>query len=173
MSAPEQHPWDPFLAAEAEGREPAADAELAALLGSLLPRLAPAPGFAARVMARLPRRRSRWSHPAVRFGLAAALAAAAVSVALVTPTLGALLGLLGPAGAFGLAVGGFAEVATRFADGLASWQPAGVVARALGRALLEPRLAVLLLAQMIVAALALRGLAAVAATERSSSHVTP
>lgn len=165
-------PWSRFLAAEAGEREAEAEAALAELFRAL-PERRPRPGFADRVMLRVARRRSGFARPGVRFALAAALVAVAVSVALVAPVLAPLAGLIGPGGVIAFAVEGLTRLATRFAEGLATWAPLATAGRALGRALLEPRLAGLLVGQFLIAAFALRGLAGVVSAQRSSVHVAP
>lgn len=163
-------PWTRYLAAEAEGRDAEAEAALAELF-RVLPERRPRTGFADRVMLRLAVRPSWFARPAVRFALAAAMVAVAVSAALLVPLLAPLAGLIGPGGAIGFAVEGLTRLVTRFAEGLAAWAPLATVGRALGRALLEPRLAALVGVQFLIAALALRGLAGVVSTQRSSVHV--
>ncbi|KAB2957115.1 MAG: hypothetical protein F9K18_12930 [Thermoanaerobaculia bacterium] len=163
-------PWSRFLAAEAGGRDAEAEAALAELFRAL-PERRPRPGFADRVMLRVAVRPGWFARPAVRFALAATLVALAVSAALLVPLLAPLAGLIGPGGALGFAVEGLSRIATRFAEGLAAWAPLATVGRALGRALLEPRLAGLLVVQFLIAALALRGLAGVVSAQRSTVHV--
>jgi hypothetical protein len=163
-------PWSRFLAAEAGQRDAEAEAALAELFRAL-PERRPRPGFPSRVMLRLAGRPSWFARPAVRLGLAAALVAVAISGALLIPLLAPLAGLIGPGGAIGFAVEGFVRLATRFAEGLAAWAPLATAARAVGTALLEPRVAGLLVLQFLIAALALRGLVGVVSAQRSSVHV--
>ena len=162
-------PWSRYLAAEAGQREPEAEAALAELFRAL-PGRRPRPGFPDRVLLRLAARPGWSAHPAARLALAAALVVVAISAALLLPLVAPLAGLIGPGGAIGLAVEGFIGLATRFAEGLAAWSPLATAARAVGRALLEPRLAGLLVLQFLIAALALRGLVGVVSAQRSSVH---
>ncbi|MBP1642155.1 MAG: hypothetical protein H6Q03_824 [Acidobacteria bacterium] len=162
-------PWSRFLAAEAGQRESEAEAALAELFRAL-PGRRPRPGFSDRVLLRLAARPSWFARPAARLALAAALVVVAISAALLLPLVAPLAGLIGPGGAIGFVVEGFVGLATRFADGLAAWSPLATAARAVGRALLEPRLAGLLVLQFLIAALALRGLVGVVSAQRSSAH---
>ena len=171
-----QHPpaWSRFLDAEGAGRDDAAEAALAELFREL-PERRPRPGFAARVMARVVAREARrpsWlARPAARFAVAAAAVALAVSSALLVPLIGPLARLVGPAGAVGLLASGSAGLASRFAAGLSAWEPVTTAARALGLALLDPRVAGLLSIQLLIAALALRGLVGIVSAQRSHVHV--
>jgi hypothetical protein len=140
-------------------------------LFSGLPRLQPAPGFAARVMARLEPRRSWLSLPAVRAALVAALVVMAVSAALLPPLVGPLTTLIRPSGAPALVIAGFTALTIRVAEGIAAWIPIESAARVCGRLLLEPRLLLLLVLQFAIAALALRGLVRIVASQRSFVHV--
>lgn len=160
--------WLRFLAAEAAGRDDEADAALATLFAAA-PAPVPAAGFADRVLARLVRR-SPFAHPGSRLGLAAALALAALSSALLAPMLLPLARLVSLAD---LVEGGsslFAEVAVRLASGLAGWGSVGQIVATVGRALLEPATLPFVLTQFAVAALALRGLVRIARLQRSSNH---
>lgn len=166
--------WDRFLAAEAEGREDAAEAALAELFREL-PERRPRPGFAARVMTTIAageaRRRGWLARPAVRVALAAAALAVAVSAALLVPMIGPVARWIGPGGAVELLIGALAGLATRFAAGLTAWGPLAAAARALGLALLDPRMAGLLFVQLLIATLALRGLVGIVSAQRSHVHV--
>jgi hypothetical protein len=166
--------WDRFLEAEGEGQDAAAEAALAELFREL-PERRPRSGFPARVMARVAaveaRRRSWLARPAARIALAAAALAVAVSSALLLPMVGPLARWVGPGGAVELFVTGLIGLATRFAGGLAAWSPLVTAARALGLALLEPRLAGLMFFQLLVAALALRALVGIVSAQRSHVHV--
>lgn len=147
----------------------AIERELVELFRSL-PAVAPRAGFADRVMARVARP-SWFAQPAVRLLVAAAVAFAALSTALLLPTAGAVAGWIGPAGAVALVTDGLADVTVRFAAGLAAWEPLAAVGRAVARVLALPRVAFLVFAQFALAALALRGLAALAASTRRTAHV--
>ena len=168
--------WSRFLAAEGDGRDAAAEAALAELFREL-PERRPRPGFAGRVMARVAaaqaRQRSWLARPAARIAIGAAAVAAAVSSALLLPLIGPLARWVGPGGAIEMFIGGLVGVATRFAAGLAAWEPLATTARALGLALLEPRMAALLFLQLLVAALALRALVGIVSAQRSHVHVAP
>lgn len=169
MDADEQRrAWQRFLAAEEAGRPDQAEEQLFELFRAL-PRPAPSAGFAGRVMARVGRRRV-FARPAVRFGLAAALVACFLGAALLLPMVPAVAGLLSP----GSVVAGFAEalasIAGRFAAGVAFWHQAGDAARALGHVVVQPPIFVLVAAQLMVAALALRALTRLAVSQRSSDH---
>ena len=166
---PSPEAWPRYLAAEAAGREDAAEAALAELFRGL-PVLGPAAGFADRLMARIAPRHSWFSRPAARASLAAALVAAALSIAVVGPLVGPLAALIGPGGFLELLIGGFSALVGRFASGLAAWSPFVSAARGLGHVLSEPLLVALLGAQFLVSALALRGLAGLASPARSSIH---
>jgi hypothetical protein len=152
------------------GPDPGAEAAWAALFAEL-PRLRPSAGFASRVVARLPRRRSWLAFPAVRAALVAALAVMAVSAAVLLPLLGPVASLVRPTGFPGLVIAGFTALTTRFATGLAAWIPIESAARVCGRLLLEPRLLLLLVVQFAIAVLALRGLVRIVASQRSYVHV--
>jgi len=162
--------WSRYLDAEASGSSEAAEAALAELFRAL-PRPAPAAGFAARVMARVARRRSPFALPVVRFGLAASLVAAALGALLIVPMLPGLLGLVEPGSVVSAFVRSLSAATARLAAGAALWQDAAAVGRALGRAVLYPRLPVLFVAQFVIAAAALRALAALASPKRSTHHV--
>ena len=159
-----------FLAAQADGRDDAAEAALGELCRDLAVRR-PAAGFADRLLARLPQRRTWLARPAVRAALAAALVAAALSIAVVGPLVGPVASLVGPGGFLELMIGGFSAIVGRFASGLAAWSPLVSTARGLGLVLAEPRLVALLCLPLIVSALALRGLAGLASSTRSTLHV--
>jgi len=171
MNRPDPDPWRSFLEAESGGLPEAADRALAELF-SELPRPRPSAGFAARVMARVGRR-SLFANPAVRFGLAAALVAVALGAGLLAPAIAPLAGLIGPAGALHLLVDSFANVATRLGHGLELWQTLASAGRSLREAALHPPILVLLVLQLVIAAGALRALAALAVPKRSSAHVAP
>jgi len=170
MKRTEPGAWSRFLDADREGRDGESEAALRELFREL-PDLRPAPGFAARVMARLPRRRSLFAHPAARLALAAALVAAAISGGLLLPALLPIASWIGPGGFIELVLAGFLALLDRFVAGLALWEPVGVALRAIGRALVEPRLLALLLSQFLLAAAALRGLVGLSRRQRSSLHV--
>ena len=168
---PTPNPWRDFLEAESGGRPELAERALADLFAEL-PRPRPVAGFAARVMARVARR-SLFARPVVRFGLAAALVAVALGAGLLAPTVGPLAGLIGPAGVLHLLVESFATLAVRFGHGIEIWQTLASAARSLGEAALHPPVLFLLVLQLVIAAGALRALAALAVPERSSAHVSP
>ncbi|KAB2963953.1 MAG: hypothetical protein F9K18_07995 [Thermoanaerobaculia bacterium] len=155
-------PAEPF-------RLPADERQLAALFRAL-PERRPRTGFADRVLARLASP-SLFARPAVRALLAAAGVVVALSAALLLPAAGFLATRVGPAGAIGFVTGSFAELAVRFASGLAFWEPLAVTARAFARALGEPRLIALLLAHFLIATAALRGLVALSTASRRTRHV--
>lgn len=179
-------PFDPPSSAAADLRKAAAERRrlLAALeaasafddeaagrdLFRALPRLRPASGFADRVLQRLAPR-AWWNRSWVRGGLAAAMAAAALTIALLGPLALPIVSWIGPGGAIDFVVGGFADLIGRFAAGLAAWGPLASAARALGRGLAEPRLFALLCTQFLISALALRGLAGLSSSRRSPVHV--
>jgi hypothetical protein len=154
--------------APGSGAEPI-ERELVALFRSL-PEVRPRAGFADRVMARISRP-SWFARPAVRILVAAAVAFAALSAALLLPAAGAVVGWIGPGGAVAFVTDGFADLAVRFASGLAAWEPLSAIGRAVARVVALPRVAVLVFAQFAIAALALRGLAALAASTRRTAHV--
>lgn len=135
-----------------------------------LPAVRPRAGFADRVMARVARP-SWFARPAVRLLVAAAVAFAALSTALLLPTAGAVASWVGPSGAIALVTDGFADLTVRFAAGLAAWKPLADVGRAVARVVALPRVAFLVFTQFAIAALALRGLAALAASTRRTAHV--
>lgn len=165
---PTSEAWLRFLAAEEAGREAEAETALAALFAAL-PAPAPRPGFAGRVMARIAPR-SLFAHPSFRFGVAAALALAALSTALLAPMVVPLAGLVSLADLIGGGSRLLAAAAVRFASVLAGWESIGQIAAAVGRALVAPETLPFVLAQFAVAALALRGLVRIARLQRSSNH---
>ena len=160
--------WSRFLAAEAAGRTDEAEAALAAWF-AVAPRPAPGPGFAGRVMARIARR-SLFARRPVRLGLAAALALAALSAALLAPMALPLAGLVGVSEVIRLGTGAFARLAVLVASGLSGWEMLAEVAGAVGRALVAPAALPFVAAQFAVAALALRGLLHLASYRRRSNH---
>lgn len=163
--------WRRFREAEAAGRPADADLALRELFLSL-PRLAPSPGFADRVLARIARRPSIFALPAVRFGLAASLLVAALGAVLIAPMALPLAGLVGPGGVISAAISGLAGLGVRAASGLATWSSLSSVAGAIGRVALHPPILALLLLQFAIAAVALRGLVALAPSTRSSHHAS-
>jgi hypothetical protein len=165
---PTSDAWLRFLAAERAGRDEEAEAALAALFAAV-PSPSPRPGFAGRVMARIAPR-SVFAHPGSRFGVAAALALAALSAALLAPMLLPLAGLVSLADLIGGGSRLLAAVAVRVASVLAGWESVGQVVAAVGRALLAPETLPFVLAQFAVAALALRALVRIARLQRSSNH---
>ncbi len=167
---PEIDSWRRFRAAEAAGREAEADLALRELFLAL-PRLAPAGGFADRVLARV-RRPSVFARPAVRFGLAAALLVAALGAALVAPMALPLAGLVGPGSVLSLAIRGVAGLSVRAASGLATWGSLVGAVEVVGRAMLHPSVFALLLLQFALAAAALRGLRALVPSTRSARHAS-
>jgi hypothetical protein len=161
-----------FLEATRDGRDEAAERELAALFREL-PRPRPSAGFAARVLARLPKARpSIFARPAARWTLGATTAAAALAAGLLLPAVGPLVGLVGPAGALHLFVVSFADLVAQLAHGLALWSSIASVTRTLRETVLHPEVLSLLVLQLALAATALRALAALALPERSRSHVS-
>lgn len=162
--------WQRFLDAERDGRSDQADLALGELFREL-PRPSPSAGFAVRVMARLARR-SPFARPAVRFGLAAALVVAALAAGLAAPVLGALAGLVGPAGALHLLIDAATGLVVRIGHGFEVWQTVASAARSLGTAVLHPPVLLLLVLQLAIAAAALRALADLAISKRSSSHAS-
>lgn len=160
--------WLRFLAAEAAGREAEAEAALAALFAAA-PTPAPPAGFAERVMARIAPR-SLFAHPGSRLGLAAALLLAALSAALLAPMLLPLARLVSLADLIGAGTRLLAGVTVRVASALAGWESIGQVVAAVGRAMLAPATLPFVLAQFVVATLALRGLFRIARLQRSSNH---
>lgn len=165
---PTETRYRPFARPGAPGGEPI-ERELVELFRSL-PEVRPRAGFADRVMARVARP-SWFARPAVRFLVAAVVAVAALSAALLLPAAGAVAGWIGAGGAVSFVTDGFADLAVRFASGLAVWEPMTAVGRAVARVLALPRVAFLVFAQFAIAALALRGLAALAASTRRTAHV--
>jgi len=167
---PEIESWRRFREAEAAGR--AADADLALReLFLALPRLAPASGFAGRVLARV-RRPSVFARPGVRYGLAAALVIAALSVALLAPMALPLAGLIGPGSVVSLVIRGVAGLSVRAASGLAIWGSLAGAVQVVGRAMFHPPVLALLLLQFALAAAALRGLRALVPSTRSARHAS-
>lgn len=162
--------WERFLAAEAAGRTDEAEAALAALFAAAPP-VGPSPGFADRVMARIavvPR--SIFARPLVRFALAASLLLAALSSALLAPALLPLARLVSLADLAGAGTRALGAVAVRFAAGVSLWERTAEVLATVGRALTAPSSLLFVLAQFVVAALALRGLVRLTRERRSSSH---
>jgi hypothetical protein len=167
---PRSDSWRRYLEAELSGRD--ADAEVAlAELFTALPRHLPAAGFAVRVLARTALRRSPFSRRSIRWSLAAALLVAAAGAGLVAPMVPELARLVGP----GELVAGFVSVvgtlALRVASGFALWQPIVDTASTLARAIGNPVVLSLLLMFLLLAATALRGLAALAG-KGSPVHVS-
>jgi hypothetical protein len=160
--------WSRFLAAEAAGRADEAEAALAAWFAAT-PRPAPASGFAGRVMARLAQR-SLFARRPVRLGVAAALALAALSAALVAPMVLPLAGLVSVSDLVRLGSGAFARLAVFVASGLSGWELLAGVVGAVGRALLAPAALPFVAAQFAVATLALGGLLRLASHSRRSNH---
>lgn len=161
--------WRRFLAAEAAGRAEEAEAALAALF-ALAPSPAPAVGFADRVLAEITRR-SLFARRSVRLGLAASLALAALSAALLAPMALPLLRLLSFGELVHAGTGAIAGLAAHVAAGLSVWETVSEIVGAVGRALVRPASLPFLILQFAVAALALRGLAHVAGFRRSLRHV--
>lgn len=164
--------WRRYLEAELSGRDGDAEIELAELF-TALPRLRPAGGFADRVLARAlgaGAERSLFARRGARWSLAAALLVAALSAGLVGPMLPALSRLVGP----GELLAGLVELvsngAVRFASGVALWQPVAETVATLARATANPTVLALLTLHLLLAALALRGLTALAA-QGSTRHV--
>jgi hypothetical protein len=164
--------WRRFLAADAAGRDSEAELELAQLFAAL-PALRPAAGFADRVLAAAlagAARRSPFARRAVRWSLAVALLVAAAGAGLLAPMLPGLSRLVGP----GELVGGLVELLSsatvRFAAGVALWQPIAGAAESLTRVVANPAVLSLLALHLLLAALALKGLAALA-TQGSTRHV--
>lgn len=170
MNRHRPEPWQRFLDAERDGRSGEADHALAELLREL-PRPRPAAGFAARVMARVARR-SVFARPAVRFGLAAALVAVALTAGLALPAIGPLAGLIGPAGVLHLLVDSATDLTIRVGHGLEIWQTLAAAARSVGAVALHPPVLFLLVLQLAIAAAALYALAGLAVPKRSSSHAS-
>jgi hypothetical protein len=165
---PEIASWRRFLEAERAGQGEVAERALAALFRAL-PAPGPGPGFAARVLARIARP-SLFARPAVRFGLAASLLAAALGTALLLPMLPGLAALAGPASLLGAGIEGLSFLTVRVASGLAQWLSVADAGLAVGRALRHPQIVSVVLAHFLVALAALRGLAALAFSQRSSRH---
>lgn len=144
------------------------DERLFALFAGL-PRLQPGAGFVDRVMAALPHRSwldSRWS----RVALAAAMLAVALTSALALPAAISLLRLAGPATILGYWIGGVSDLFAAIGESLSAFERLAGVGRALAKALAEPRALALLLANILLAAGAFRGLVALT-PKRSSAHV--
>jgi hypothetical protein len=167
---PEIDSWRRFRDAEAAGRDVEADLALRELFFAL-PRLGPTSGFAGRVMARIARP-SIFARREVRFGLAAALVVAALSVALLAPMALPLAGLIGPGSVLSLAIRGVAGLSVRAASGLAIWGSLAGAVQVVGRALLHPSVLALLVLQFALAAAALRGLRALVPSTRSAHHAS-
>lgn len=143
------------------------DERLFALFAGL-PRLAPGAGFVDRVMSVLPRRSwldSGWT----RFSLAAAMLAVALTSALVLPAAISLLRLAGPATILGYWIGGVSDLFAAIGESLSAFDRLAGVGRALAKGLAEPRALALLLANILLAAGAFRGLVALS-PKRSTSH---
>jgi hypothetical protein len=169
---PRSDSWRRYLEAELSGRDSEAEVVLAELF-TALPRHSPAAGFAARVVARAietSSRRSLFAARAIRWSLAAALLVAAVGAGLVAPMVPELTRLVGP----GRVVAGFValggDLAVRVATGFVRWQPLVDLGATLARAVGSPTVLALLALQLLLAASALRGLAALAA-KGSPVHV--
>ncbi len=160
--------WKRYLDAERSGADGEAEAALRTLFAAL-PVLEPPAGFALRVLARVGRK-SIFSRVSVRIALAASLLVAALGAGWVAPAVAALSGLLGPAELLGSAIGQIAGLSVRFASGVAFWERLGELGAVLARAALEPRILTLLIAQVAVAAIALRALTQLSLSKRSSNH---
>ncbi len=170
--APESDSWSRYLEAERSGRDEEAEVALLALF-TALPQLAPPAGFSARVLARLGPlaavasltplgRRSLFAHRAVRWAVAATLLVAGLGFALLAPMLPPLAALVGPGKLLGGIFTLVSDLAVRFASGVAFWEQIGALGATLARAASNPTVAALLLFNLILAAAALRGLAALA-----------
>lgn len=187
MSGPRE--LERWRAAEAAGRQAEAEAALTALLGHL-PRLDPRPGFAARVAATataraaVAARAAAARRPAWRWAAAAGVALVAgalglVAAGLASPLAGPLFGPLAGSirGKLSLAalIDGLSAALTTLAGWLSGalgvWELLADVGDAFAAAAGTGPVAVSLLAGLAVAALALRRLSALIATERSWSHV--
>jgi hypothetical protein len=164
-----------WLAAERVDSSDEADAGLRELF-EVLPLLAPAAGFADRVLARAglqPVKRDVFASLAFRLVLAASLIALSLGAVWLPPTLRALGGLLSLGDVVGLGVRGVADASR----GLAQLLRLGEWLFSLGRALSEPLMAPQAMAALavclLVSGLAFRFLRDHISGERSLSYVDP
>jgi len=168
MRAPDPDAWTRYLEADLAGRPEEAERALVEALRAL-PRPEPRPGFAARVLARV-EPPSWFARTGVRAALAAAAVLAALSLAVVPAAAAPIVGLVGPGGLLHLFADGFTGLALRLGSGLDLWRTLATIADALAAAALRPPVALLLLSQLALAALALDRLAALARSRRSTPH---
>jgi len=152
--------------------EPKTRAFCSVLEGLGLPERAPSAGFRARVMASIGPR-SAFARPWVRWTVAAALAGASASLVFLVPALVALGRAWGLGGGLTALTDSWIFVALRFADAASVWEMFRPVAEAISLAAKTPPMLLFLLAQLGIAALALRGLRRLAIPVRSARHVTP
>jgi hypothetical protein len=168
-----------WLAAERDDRSDAADAALREMFEAL-PLLAPAAGFADRVLARAglrPAKRDVFASLGLRLVLAAGLVALSLGAIWLPPTLHALgrvfSGIFSLSGMVGFGVRGMAEASRGLASilGLGEWLFS--LAQALSGLLLAPRVMAALATCLLVSGLAFRFLRAHISGERSFSYVDP
>jgi len=164
-----------WLAAERDDRPDAADAALREMFEAL-PLLAPAAGFADRVLARTglqPAKRDVFASLGLRLVLAASLIALSLGAIWLPPALRALGGIFSLSGVVGFGVRGVAEVSRGLASVLSLGEWLFSLGQALSGLLLEPRGLAALATCLLVSGLAFRFLRAHISGERSFSYVDP
>lgn len=172
-----------WLVAERDDRSDAADAALREMFEAL-PLLAPAAGFADRVLARAglqPVKRDVFASLGLRLVLAASLIALSLGAVWLPPTLHALGGVFGGmfsgmfslSGVVELGVRGMAEASRGLASVLSLGEWLYSLGQALSGLLLAPQVMAALATCLLVSGLAFRFLRAHISGERSFSYVDP
>jgi len=169
VNASEREVWTRYLEADREGRAEEAERALSEAFGAL-PRLAPRAGFAARVMARVAPP-SWFARTWVRAALAAAALLAAASIVLVPPIAIPIAEAVGPGGVMHLLADALTALAVRIGRGADLWRSLATVSDAIAATVSRPQVALLLFAQLALAALSLHRLAALARSRRYVPHV--
>lgn len=169
MRDTDRNAWIRFLEADRAGRSDLAEQALFEAFGALA-RPGPRPGFAARVLARVAPP-SWFARTSVRTALATAAVLAAASIVLVPPLAAPLAAAVGPGGFLHLLADVFTGLAVRIGRGAQTWRTFAVVSDSLAAAASRPQVALLLFAQLALAALSLHRLAALARSRRYAPHV--
>jgi len=165
----ERNAWIRYLEADRSGRADEAERALVEAFGAL-PRPAPRAGFAARVMARVVPP-SWFARRWVRAALAASALLAAASVLLVPPLAIPIADAVGPGGVLHLLADAFTGLVARLGRGAGFWRALATVSDAVAATVSQPRVALLLFAQLALAAFSLHRLAALARPRRYLPHV--
>ncbi|HSS50115.1 MAG TPA: hypothetical protein VLX28_14350 [Thermoanaerobaculia bacterium] len=178
MRSKPQDALNRWLAAERIDSAESSDAADAALreMFEALPLLAPAAGFADRVLARTglqPAKRDIFASLGLRLVLAASLAAASLGAIWLPPVLRALGGLWSLSGAVGLGVRGVSDASRWLALALRLGEWLFSLGQALAEPLLAPRAMAALAVCLLVSGLAFRFLRDHISGERSYSYVDP